>query len=114
MKLLIVLASLLLGSLILPACSPGGATPVEGREIKVTGGSYRDITPAELKSMLGNKDFNLVNVHIPYAGEIPGTDSFVPYNEIEPNLSRLPQDKAAKMVIYCRSGYMSGIAAETL
>ncbi|MBI4268112.1 MAG: rhodanese-like domain-containing protein, partial [Chloroflexi bacterium] len=39
---------------------------------------------------------------------------FVPYNEIESNTSSLPQDKAAKIVIYCRSGFMSGIAAETL
>ncbi|MEK7353616.1 MAG: rhodanese-like domain-containing protein [Chloroflexota bacterium] len=84
------------------------------REVTVNGRSYRVIAVTQLKSMLGNKDFLLVNVHIPYAGEIRGTDLFVPYNEIEPNLSKLPADKGAKIVLYCRSGRMSDIAAKEL
>lgn len=51
--------------------------------MKVDRGSYRNITAPELKAMLEDKDFLLVNVHIPYEGEIPGTDLFVPYNEID-------------------------------
>jgi len=80
----------------------------------VNGGSYWKITPAQLNSMLENKDFLLVNVHIPYEGEIPQTDLFVPYNEVEQNLSQFPKDKGAKIVLYCRSGSMSAIAARTL
>jgi len=64
--------------------------------------------------MLDNKDFLLVNVHIPYEGEIPQTDLFVPYNEVEQNLSQFPRDKGAKIVLYCRSGSMSAIAAKNL
>ena len=64
--------------------------------------------------MLDNKDILLVNVHIPYAGEISGTDDFVTYNEIEANVSRFPADQAAKIVLYCQSGSMSAIAARTL
>lgn len=72
------------------------------------------LTSGELASMLKNKDFFFVNVHIPYEGEIKDTDAFIPYNEIANNLDKLPKDKNAKIVLYCRSGRMSGIAGETL
>lgn len=64
--------------------------------------------------MLEDKDFPLINVHIPYEGEIESTDEFVPFNEIESNLDKFPADKDAKVVVYCRSGSMSAQAAQTL
>ena len=64
--------------------------------------------------MLKNKDFPLINVHIPYEGEIEPTDAFVPYNEMEANLGRLPSDKGARIALYCRSGSMSATAARVL
>jgi rhodanese-related sulfurtransferase len=82
--------------------------PVEG------GGSYTDVNAAGLAAMLERKDFYLVNVHVPYEGEIEPTDAFVPYDQVEADLSRFPQDKAAKIVLYCRSGGMSAIAARVL
>lgn len=108
MKRVIRISSLgiliILVAVILSACGQAG----EGR------GSYGDITPAQLKGMLDNKDFLFVNVHVPYEAEIPKTDIFVPYNEIEQNLSEFPDNKGAKIVLYCRSGSMSATAASTL
>jgi len=75
---------------------------------------YIDITVDQLEPALANKDFTMINVHIPYEGELPQTDAFIPYNEIEANLSQLPADKNARIVLYCRSGRMSTDAAQIL
>lgn len=77
-------------------------------------GSFNKLKSSELASMLKAKDFQLINVHTPYAGEIEGTDVLLPYDQIEQNLGKLPADKSAKIVLYCRSGAMSTIAAGTL
>lgn len=86
----------------------GQTVPVDG------GGSYTDIIPQELKGMLEEKDFFFVNVHIPYEGEIPGTDAFIPFDKTSDRLDDYSQDKGAKIVVYCRSGSMSAIAAKEL
>lgn len=108
--LFILLASLL----VLSACSSGASQPITGKSVQVEGGSYFNVTPAELKTMLDKKDFVFINVHIPFAGNIAGTDLSIPYDQIEQNLSKLPADKNAKIFLYCRSGHMSAIAAQTL
>ena len=87
---------------------------VIGETVSSAGGTYQNVTSAELQAMLKDKDFVLVNVHIPFTGNIPNTDLSIPYNEIQQHLSQLPADKNAKVVLYCRSGRMSEIAAEKL
>ena len=67
----------------------------------------------KLNDMMENKDFTLVNVHIPYDGDIPNTDLSIAYNDLEPHLDQLPADKDTPLV-YCRSGNMSTQAAEEL
>lgn len=90
---------------------PPVSTPVKNTTAQI---KYIDITSEQLYEMLKNKDFYFVNVHIPYEGEIEKTDAFIPYNEIDKNLDKLPKDKNAKIVLYCRSGRMSAEAAQKL
>lgn len=91
----------------LAATPPGKAVPVEG-------GSYYDVKPADLAVMLRTKDFFLVNTHVPYEGEIASTDAFIPYDQTLKKLSLYPAAKTARIVLYCRSGRMSDIAAREL
>lgn len=94
---------------------PAPAAGAVGQTIPVSGGgSYTQVTPAELQTMLQAKDFPFINVHIPYEGEIAGTDSHIPFDQIMQRLNELPPDKNAKVVIYCRSGNMSTQAAQEL
>ncbi len=74
---------------------------------------YREISVDQLAAMMDNKDFTLVNVHIPDQGALPATDLTIPYNEIAEATDELP-DKDAPIVLYCRSGSMSTQAANTL
>jgi phage shock protein E len=105
-----LLLTLLLVS-VLAACQ---SKPVTGETMTIAEGTYTRISPAELNTILKAKDFVLVNVHIPFAGDIAGTDLSIPYNEMDQNLLQLPARKDARIVLYCRSGRMSQIAAETL
>jgi rhodanese-related sulfurtransferase len=99
--------------LFLSACQNKGID-ITGENVIVGGGTYTNVNAQQLNTMLRNKDFIFVNVHIPFAGDITNTDLSIPYNEIEQNLSQLPSNKNEKIVLYCRSGRMSEIAAEEL
>lgn len=107
------LAALLVGGALVAGC---GGTRARGSAADDTASAaaYTDITAEQLHQMMDAKDFVLVNVHIPYAGDIPGTDLSIPYNQIVEQSGRLPTDKGAKIVLYCRSGHMSTTASESL
>jgi len=104
----------ILSVVFLAACAGPIASASKEAKVSVPGRSYTNVSATQLKAMLDKKDFAFINVHIPYEGEITKTDAFVPYNEIVKNLDKLPADKNAKIILYCRSGRMSAIAAETL
>jgi len=111
MKNLILL--LMMMGVLLAACQ---AKPVTGEAVAVESGSYQNVSAGELHTMLMDKDFVFVNVHIPFAGDIAATDLSIPYDQITTpeSLAQLPADKNAKIVLYCRSGRMSTIAAQEL
>ena len=113
MKRIMLLSIFLI--VLLTACQ---SKPEEiiGDKIDVNGGAYSSVNADELNTMLKNKDFVFINVHIPFEKNIAGTDLSIAYDQINTpeNLSQLPDDKHAKIVLYCRSGRMSAIAAEAL
>jgi rhodanese-related sulfurtransferase len=115
----IVVGSAWFSALAVSGEAPGRAGPseakVESRRVPVDGGGhYTDVTAAGLAKMLARKDFPLINVHVPYAGEIEGTDLLLPFDQVGRSVVKLPTDKNAKLVLYCRSGHMSAIAARSL
>ncbi len=81
--------------------------------VKLQNKGVNEISVSQLHQMMEEKDFTLVNVHVPYAGEIPQTDLFIPYDKIGGLLDELPA-KNQKIILYCRSDRMSTIAAKTL
>ncbi len=75
---------------------------------------YMPTDPDTFATLANNPDVTMVNVHIPYEGQIAGTDLSVPYNKTEELLASLPKDKNAPVAVYCRSGGMSAVAARAL
>ena len=115
-----VLAGLLAVTLLLAACggaaapeAASGSATAGGAEFPMNAAGYADISVDQLAGILEDNDLTLVNVHIPYEGELPQTDLFIPFDQIEDHLSELPA-RDAPIVLYCRSGSMSTTAAEVL
>lgn len=79
--------------------------------------SIQLISPAAAKEMLANNpDVLLLDVRTPEeyaAGYIAGSQ-LLPYEQIEARADELPADKATPIIVYCRSGRRSAIAAESL
>lgn len=76
---------------------------------------YQTLSIDELINVVDNEadQYTIVNVHIPYAGEIPNTDENIAYNDVDALTSALP-DKNAPIILYCRSGNMSETASREL
>ena len=85
-----------------------------GQRVETEGGSYVNVTPQELQSMLSDDDFLVVNVYAGDMGKIEDTDLFIPYDQIAGRQGELPSQRDSEIVLYCRSGRSSAIAATTL
>lgn len=117
MPVRLYLCALLSLMALVAACNDNAksvAANPHGTRVEIPGGSYIKIEPQELQTLLANKKFPLINVHVPYEGEIAKTDALIPYNEVDKIVEKLPSDKAAMVVLYCRSGRMSRESTEAL
>ena len=80
-------------------------------------GGYQKITPAVVKERL-DKGEKLIIVDVRTKeeyddGHIPNS-LLIPYDEIEAKAATLLPDKNASIIVYCRSGRRSEIAAKSL
>ena len=83
-----------------------GAAPQSGE-------AFARLDPAAFADHMKDKDAVLINVHVPYEGEIEGTGIFIPYDKILDN-ANLPKEKDKEILLYCRTGRMSEIAGSAL
>lgn len=102
----------------MPGMDHGAATPAAHEmDDSTTMGSVvsspTEMTPQGFRSAMSNVDSFVVNVHVPYEGEIDGTDAFIPFDSITDSPD-LPADLDVPILLYCRSGRMSLIAGEAL
>jgi len=116
--LVVALIAVIAGWALLSGQSGSGSSTASGGSagtvVQARGGHWTNITPDTLATMLGKKDFTLLNVKTPYMGEIAGTDLSIPYTQLAARAAELPKDKSAKIAVYCRSGNESAIASQTL
>ena len=93
--------------------SPAGPEGA-GRQISVAGGSYTRVPPSEFEALTREEGVAVVDTHVPFQGKLPRTDLSIPYDEVGRSLDGLPEDKDAKIALYCLGGPMSAEAAEAL
>lgn len=84
-----------------------------GSETEPDGTPATLLDPEAFAGRVARPEAMVVNVHIPYEGEIEGTDAHIAFDKIKGD-ARLPADKASEIVLYCRTGRMSVTAAKTL
>jgi rhodanese-related sulfurtransferase len=76
--------------------------------------ALKRLSPAEVSDLLATTDPIVINVHIPYAGDIPGTDTSIPYNNVDAIEAYLNHDHCADVLLICLSGGMSQSAGNEL
>ena len=100
----------------LAGCSSGGGTKTSTANSTAPAqatAAFARLDPATFAERMNDHGATVINVHIPYEGEIDQTDAFIPFDKILDD-SRLPKDKNSEILLYCRTGRMSEEAGNTL
>ncbi len=94
----------------MPGMDHGSDSSMDGMDM--TSQTHRLVAPDAFDAALDQPDAVVINVHVPYDGELEGTDLSMPFDKIDP--ASLPTDQATPLLVYCRSGSMSAEAVVTL
>jgi rhodanese-related sulfurtransferase len=93
---------------------PTDVPPEDPGLVDVPPATLGAVSPADLKAELEHKDFLLINVHVPSAGQIPGTDTHITYQDVDAIAAYMGSELGVKTVVYCLSNYMSTLAGNAL
>lgn len=74
----------------------------------------RQIGPEEFEAAISEPNRVTINVHVPYEGDIAGTDLSIPFDQISSQIGTVLPDRNTPLAIYCRSGRMSESALAEL
>jgi len=109
------LAPAIVAAAVTAGCGSGGGSTSSSKvaEPAATAQPFARLDPAAFAARVGDKGAVLIDVHVPYEGELPRTDAFIPFDHIVGD-ARLPKDKHTEVLLYCRTGRMSEIAANAL
>ena len=100
---------------LLAGCSSSSekTSTADGKEPAATTEAYARLDPAAFAERMKDEQAVVINVHIPYEGELEQTDAFIPFDKVLGD-ARLPKDKNSEILLYCRSGRMSEEAGTAL
>ncbi len=96
----------------MPGMDHNSGSSMDGMDMTSQTPTHRLVAPDAFDAALDRPDAVVINVHVPYDGELEGTDLFMPFDKIDP--ASLPTDQATPLLVYCRSGSMSAQAVVTL
>ena len=102
----------MLAIFVLAAC---GETTEETTGNNSQSSNPETITIDEFADIIENRadEYLILNVHIPFAGEVANTDGHVAFNDLDALTNAIP-DKNTPVILYCRSGNMSDTASHQL
>ena len=115
--------AILLSAVMLAGCTAAGdsaqPTPTAAAETPSTApaqAAYQTITPDDAKELIGTSGVVLLDVRTREEFDEAHIDgaTLVPYDALDQNVDKLPEGKDTTIIVYCRSGRRSAIAAETL
>lgn len=92
---------------------PEETAPMPGMDHDAAAAGFDALEPSAFAARALDEDAFVVNVHVPFDGEIAGTDAHIPYDRIVDNAA-LPSDRGTAVLVYCRTGAMSAEAAGAL
>ena len=93
--------------------TPAGTSSTSATDPGAPAG-MRSVGPLEFERAIAGGERVVINVHVPYEGEIAGTDLSIPFDRIEAQSGLLPSQRSTPIAVYCLSDRMSTIAAQSL
>jgi rhodanese-related sulfurtransferase len=106
-------AALLLGTASCASGEGGSSPKAAEKESAREQAAFAHLDPEQFAAWMGYPTAYVVNVHVPYEGELEHTDAFIPFDRIVGD-TRLSADRDAEIFLYCKTGHMSAIAGEAL